>query len=131
MGDGAHGPAPSLSRRPRPLALAAPAARADVHELKVTPQTVTCHVVHAPKLRTPRAETPTRWIVMGFDDDLAHAARKAVRGGVDWLVAQKGLTREDACQLLSVAGDVAVTEIVDRNKTVQVSIPKAVFAGGR
>ena len=92
---------------------------------------LTFHVVHAPKFRTPWAETPTRYVVMGFDDDLAHATRKAVRGGVDWLVAQKGMTREDAYQLLSVAGDVAVTEIVDRNKTVQVSIPKAVFTGGR
>ena len=92
---------------------------------------LTFHVVHQPRFRTPWAETPTRWIVMGFDDDLAHATRKAVRGGVDWLVAQKGMTREDAYQLLSVAGDVAVTEIVDRNKTVQISIPKAVFSGDR
>ena len=91
----------------------------------------TFHVVHAPKFHTPWAETPTRWIVMGFDDDLAHATRKAVRAGVEWLGAQKGLAREDAYQLLSVAGDVAVTEIVDRNKTVQVSIPKALFTGGR
>ena len=88
----------------------------------------TFHVVHAPKFRTPWAETPDRWVVMGFDDDLAHATRKAVRAGVDFLAVQKGMTREEAYQLLSVAGDVAITEIVDRNKTVQVSIPKALFA---
>ena len=92
---------------------------------------LTFHVVHRPKFRTPWAETPDRYVVMGFDDDLAHATRKAVRAGVDFLQAQKGLGREDAYQLLSVAGDVAVTEIVDRNKTVQVSIPKALFTGPR
>ena len=83
------------------------------------------------RVKPPFAETPTSWIVMGFDDDLAHATRKAVRAAVDFLHVQKGLSREDAYQLVSVAGDVAVTEIVDRNKGVHVTLPKALFTGGR
>ena len=66
---------------------------------------------------------------MGFDDDLAHATRKAVRAAVDFLVAEKGLTREDAYQLASVAGNLSISEIVDRNKEVSMSIPKALFTG--
>ena len=76
----------------------------------------------------PRAETPTHYIAMGFDDDLSIAAHKAVREMVDFLVAQKHLSRDDAYMLTSVAGDVDITELVDRNKGVHVMLPKAVFA---
>jgi len=76
----------------------------------------------------PRAETPTHYIAMGFDDDLAVAARKAVAEMVAFLVARKGLSRDDAYMLVSVAGDVDVTEMVDRNKGVHVMMPKAIFA---
>ena len=68
---------------------------------------------------------------MGFDDDLSNATRKAVRNMIDWLASAKGMSREDAYMLVSVAGDVEVTELVDRNKGVHVRLPKAVFTGGR
>jgi acetamidase/formamidase len=76
----------------------------------------------------PRAETPDAYITMGFDDDLANATRKAIRNMIDFLVSAKGMTRDDAYMLVSVAGDVAVTELVDRNKGVHVVLPKRVFA---
>jgi len=79
-------------------------------------------------LSGPRAETPTHYIAMGFDDDLSIAAHKAVREMVAFLVAKKGLSRDDAYMLVSVAGDVDVTEVVDRNKGVHVMVPKAIFA---
>jgi acetamidase/formamidase len=75
----------------------------------------------------PRAETPTAYIAMGFDDDLSMAAHKAVREMIDFLVAEKHLTRDDAYMLVSVAGDVVVTELVDRNKGVHVLMPKGIF----
>ena len=75
----------------------------------------------------PRAETPDAYIAMGFDDDLSHATRKALRNMIDFLVADKGLTRDDAYMLISIAGDVEITELVDRNKGVHVVLPKAVF----
>ena len=77
----------------------------------------------------PRAETPTSYISMGFDDDLSRAARKAVGNMIDFLVAEKHLSRDDAYMLISVAGDVEVTELVDRNKGVHVVLPKDVFTG--
>lgn len=78
-------------------------------------------------LAYPRAETPTHYITMGFDDDLSNATRKALRNAVDFLVSARGMTRDDAYMLLSVAGDVEITELVDRNKGVHVMIPKALF----
>ena len=75
----------------------------------------------------PRAETSTAYIAMGFDDDLSNATRKALRNMIDFLVAAKGMTRDDAYMLISVAGDVEITELVDRNKGVHVVLPKALF----
>lgn len=76
----------------------------------------------------PRAETPDAYIAMGFDDDLSNATRKAVRNMIDFLVAAKSLSRDEAYMLVSVAGDVEITELVDRNKGVHVVLPKRVFA---
>ena len=75
----------------------------------------------------PRAETPTAYIAMGFDDDLSRATRKALLTMIDFLVEQKGMSRDDAYMLISVAGDVEVTELVDRNKGVHVVLGKALF----
>jgi acetamidase/formamidase len=79
------------------------------------------------RTRYPRAETPTHYITMGFDDDLSEAARIAVRNMIDFLVEEKHLSRDDAYMLTSVAGDVDVTELVDGNKGVHVMLPKAIF----
>jgi acetamidase/formamidase len=84
-------------------------------------------VLHKRTLAYPRAETPDAYIAMGFDDDLSNATRKAVRNMIDFLVAAKGMTRDDAYMLVSVAGDVEVTELVDRNQGVHVVVPTALF----
>lgn len=75
----------------------------------------------------PRAETPTAYIAMGFDDDISRATRKALTNMIDFLVEQKGMSRDDAYMLISVAGDVEETELVDRNKGVHVVLQKALF----
>ena len=87
-------------------------------------QFVVCKDIH---ISYPRAETPSHYIAMGFDDDLSIAAHKAVRNMVDLLVNEKHMTRDDAYMLVSVAGDVDVTEVVDRNKGVHVMLPRAIF----
>ncbi len=79
------------------------------------------------KLAYPRAETPTHFISMGFDDDLSIATHKAVDEMVYFLVSHQHLSRDDAYMLVSVAGDVDITELVDRNKGVHVMLPKAIF----
>ncbi len=84
-------------------------------------------VLHKHPLAYPRAESPTHYIAMGFDDDLSNATRKALRNMVDFLVAEKHLSRDDAYMLISVAGDVEITELVDRNKGVHVTMPKSIF----
>lgn len=78
-------------------------------------------------LKWPRAETPTHWIAMGIDEDLNEATRIALREAVDWVAAEKGLTREDAYMLASVAIDLHITQLVDGTKGVHAMIPKAIF----
>ena len=75
----------------------------------------------------PRAETPTHYISMGFHQELYEATKIAVREMIDFLVAEKHLSRDDAYMLTSVAGDVDITELVDGNKGVHVMMPKSIF----
>jgi acetamidase/formamidase len=81
-------------------------------------------------LAWPRAETPTHYIAMGIDTSLTQATKLAVRQAIELLVQVKGMSREDAYQLVSVAGDVDVTQLVDGPMGVHVMIPKSIFVGG-
>lgn len=83
------------------------------------------------RLRWPRAETPTHFIAMGLDPDLTEATRMAVREAIDFLVTEKGLNRDDAYMLTSVAVDLAITQLVDGTKGVHAKIPKALFVAER
>jgi acetamidase/formamidase len=82
------------------------------------------------KLTWPRAETATDYISMAADPDLTVATREAVQEMIDFLESQKKLTRQQAYQLVSLAGNVAVTQLVDKpNMGVHVRIPKSIFVG--
>jgi acetamidase/formamidase len=79
-------------------------------------------------LAWPRAETASDFISMAADPDLTTATRLAVQEMIDFLAASKGLTKHQAYQLVSVAGHVAVTQLVDKPVMgVHVRLPKAVF----
>jgi acetamidase/formamidase len=80
------------------------------------------------KLTWPRAETATDYISMGADPDLTVATRVAIQEMVDFLAATKGLSKHRAYQLVSIAGNVAVTQLVDKpNVGVHVRLPKSIF----
>ena len=76
----------------------------------------------------PRAETSTHYITMGLHEDLNEATKLAVREMIAFLMETKHLSRDDAYMLASVAADLHITELVDGNKGVHMSIPKAIFA---
>jgi acetamidase/formamidase len=80
------------------------------------------------KLTWPRAETETDFISMATDPDLAVATRGAIQEMVDFLAATKKLTKHQAYQVVSLAGNVAVTQLVDKpNLGVHVRMPKGIF----
>ena len=78
-------------------------------------------------LRWPRAETPKYYITMGFNEDLQRATELAVREMIDFLAAEKHLSRDDAYMLTSIAVDVDITQVVDGKKGVHALCPKAIF----
>jgi acetamidase/formamidase len=80
------------------------------------------------KINNPVLETPTRWFTHGFNSDLDEATRLAVLEMVNFLGANKGLTKTEAYSLISVAGDVNITQVVDQEKGVHCSIRKDIFA---
>jgi acetamidase/formamidase len=82
------------------------------------------------KLKWPRAETATDYISMATDPDLVVATKTAIQEMIDFLVSENKLTRHQAYQLVSIAGNVAVTQLVDKpNVGVHVKLPKSIFVG--
>jgi acetamidase/formamidase len=83
------------------------------------------------KLEWPRAETPTQYIAMGFDEDLKKATELAVRNMILFLSEQNPnqphLSRDDAYALISTACDVDITQLVDTKSGVHVLCPKSLF----
>jgi acetamidase/formamidase len=78
-------------------------------------------------LTWPRAETPTHYIVMGTDEDLTVATQVAVREMIDFLVTTRGLSRDEAYVLSSIAADFEITQLVDGKKGVHGMIAKSLF----
>jgi acetamidase/formamidase len=89
--------------------------------------TVQVTVRKGKRLAWPRAETPTHYIAMGLHVDLDEAARLATREMIDFLVAEKHLSRDQAYVLCSVAADLRVTQVVDVTKGVHVMLAKSIF----
>ena len=91
--------------------------------------------LRAPALRrppgslTPRVDGGGWFATTGVETDLMEAARSAVRGMIDHLVSRRGLSREDAYMLCSLAADLKITEVVDApNWIVGCFMPDAVFS---
>jgi acetamidase/formamidase len=76
----------------------------------------------------PEYEADNYYAVTAFDVSLDLAARKATRYMVEYLVAERGLSRNDAYVLASLAGDLQIAEVVDvPHVLVSMHIPKRIF----
>jgi acetamidase/formamidase len=80
------------------------------------------------KLTWPRAETATDYISMATDPDLTVATKAAIQEMIDFVAVRRNLTKHQAYQLVSLAGNVAITQLVDKpNYGVHVRMPKSIF----
>jgi acetamidase/formamidase len=80
------------------------------------------------KLTWPRAETPTDYVSMATDPDLMTATKTAIQEMIDFIAAKTGMSKHQAYQLVSVAGHVVVTQLVDKpNMGVHVKLPKSIW----
>jgi acetamidase/formamidase len=68
---------------------------------------------------------------MGMDEELVVATKIAVREMIDFLVKEKGLTKDDAYMLSSVAADFHITQLVDGKKGVHGMILKSIFPANK
>ncbi|HMA46959.1 MAG TPA: acetamidase/formamidase family protein [Frankiaceae bacterium] len=78
-------------------------------------------------LAEPFAETDTHWIPLGLHTDLDEAMRRAVRAAVRFLETRVGMDRASAYAYLSVAGDFAVSQVVDGVQGVHCLIRRSDF----
>ncbi|WP_165855657.1 acetamidase/formamidase family protein [Marinobacter sp. JSM 1782161] len=76
---------------------------------------------------SPLLEAPDCWIVHGFDEDLNQAARNASIDTIELLTEHQGLSRNDAYSLISVAGDLGITQVVDTRQGAHIRIPRNIL----
>ena len=70
----------------------------------------------------------TDYISMATDPDLTVATKTAIQEMIDFLAATRKLTKHQAYQVVSIAGHVAITQLVDKpNLGVHVRMPKSIF----
>jgi acetamidase/formamidase len=76
------------------------------------------------KIDWPRIESPSEIMTVCSARPLEDAARLAVRELVKWIRTDFGLDEYEAYMLLSVAGDVDISQIVDPMYTIVAKIEK-------
>ena len=75
-------------------------------------------------------ETDEYYATTGFATTIDEASKKAVRYMMDYLMETKGLSREQAYMLCSLAGDLKIAETVDiPHMLVTMHMPKGIFRG--
>jgi acetamidase/formamidase len=89
---------------------------------------LTIEVVDGFLIDAPVLETDTHWYTHGFSTDLDDAMRASVRRAIDLVVRLYGVSGKEAYTVLSVGGDVGITQVVDGNLGCHTAIPKAMFA---
>jgi len=80
-----------------------------------------------PKLRFPRAETPTHYISMGLNPDLDLAMRQALVEMIDFICERTGWKRSEAYKSCSLAVDFHVTQNVNGEKGVHGMLRKGLL----
>ena len=64
---------------------------------------------------------------MGLNEDITLASKQALREMIDFLMKNKGLSKDDAYMLCSVAGDLNLTQVVDGTRGAHMLLPKSIF----
>jgi amidase len=79
-------------------------------------------------IQWPRIESEAEIMtVASAEEGLEEAIRIALQDMIGWLRHDKGLSAEEAYVLVSMVGDVRISQIVDPAVTARVAVPKAVF----
>jgi acetamidase/formamidase len=83
---------------------------------------------HMPAGQLPQTEQSSYHVCTGIGPDLLEAVRDGTRAMIDHIVQRRGVTREEAYAIASVAVDLRVHEVVDvPNWVVGAFLPEAIF----
>jgi len=77
----------------------------------------------------PMVETDDTVHILVSLPTIEEALVEATRQSVKFLQAARGLSKEEAYMLTSLAVDIGVSQLVDPNKTAKASIPKSILSG--
>ena len=75
----------------------------------------------------PRIETGSEMMCVASADGLENAIKLALQDMLDWLHKDKNLGIEEAYVLVSLVGNIRISQVVDPLVTVRVAVPKNVF----
>jgi len=79
------------------------------------------------KIKRPQYETNEYFMTTAWGETTDDAAKIALRDMIEWLVAEKGLAREEAYALCSCAVDMRISQLVDITPGVRAVLPKSIF----
>jgi amidase len=88
--------------------------------------TLTVSVIRDRLLPTPMAQTADAIYTIASSRLLDGAANLAARNMVSFVVSEAGLSTDDAVNLLSVAGNLQICQVVDPQKTCRYALPKSI-----
>jgi acetamidase/formamidase len=79
------------------------------------------------RLKRPMAETPTHYITIAYHKNLKWAAKLALKDMIQFLAKNKNMTETDAYALLSLTGEMHVSQLVNIIPGVHFMLPKEIF----
>ncbi|MBS7622406.1 acetamidase/formamidase family protein [Candidatus Bathyarchaeota archaeon] len=86
--------------------------------------TLKVDVIHGFKLLRPIIETEDEWMTLGSAATLEEAARLATQDMLDIVKRKLGMGDEEAYMLLSAAGDLRISQVVNPYTTVRMAVSK-------
>ena len=82
------------------------------------------------KIENPHIETNELYMTTALGENTDEAARAALRDMITWLMEEKGLSREEAYTLCSIAADMKVNQVAGLSMKfcgARIEIPKSIF----
>jgi len=87
----------------------------------------TVDVIPNKHLPSPRVESPTSIIALGYSGSLDSAFRDATSNMAQWLADDYNLTPTEVAQVLGTASQYKVAEVADRNAGIALKVDKALL----
>ena len=78
-------------------------------------------------LNYPVVETAQSTLIISSDDDINGALRDAAKTTIDLLMRKHKISFTEAYRLISIVGDVEISQLVNPKVTVRISVPKSIL----